>query len=132
MKISQAQYESNERAMLAIQIARVESAPLVDRRAGRDSLAEALTVPGLIEERLRWLLEGCYGYGAMMKAKEIAASKMNRPAALMQLLGAVEWQCPGSMTRAMYLKLSPADQQALNAVIMAVIDSQEVEAREAK
>jgi len=31
------------------------------------------------------------------------------------------------MVRAPYLNLSPADQQALNAVIMAVIDSQEVE-----
>ena len=128
MKISQAQYESNERAMLAIQIARVESASLIDRRAGRDSLAEALTVPGLIEERLQWLVEGCYGYGAMMKAKEIAASKMNRPAALMQLLGAVEWQCPGSMTRALFNGLPPADQQALNTAIVAVIESQEVEA----
>lgn len=127
MTISQAQFESNERAMLAIQIARVESAPLVDRRAGRDSLAEALTVPGLIEERLRWLFEGCYGYGAMMKAREIAASKLNRPAALMQLLGAVEWQCPGSMTRALFNAMTPADQQALNTAIVAVIESQEVE-----
>ena len=127
MTISQAQYESNERAMLAIHIARVESAPLVDRRAGRDSLAEALTVPGLIEERLRWLFEGCYGYGAMMKAREIAASKLNRPAALMQLLGAVEWQCPGSMTRALFNAMAPADQQALNTAIVAVIESQEVE-----
>lgn len=127
MTISQAQYESNERARLAIQIARVESASLIDRRAGRDSLAEALTVPGLIEERLRWLFEGCYGYGAMMKAREIAASKMNRPAALMQLLGAVEWQCPGSMTRALFNAMAPADQQALNTAIVAVIESQEVE-----
>jgi len=128
MTISQAQYEANERAALARQIAQVESASLVDRRAARDCLAGYLADADLIEERLRWLFDGCYGYGAMMKAKEIAASKLNRPAALMQLLGAVEWQCPGSMTRAMYLKLSPADQQALNAVIMAVIDSQEVEA----
>ena len=127
MTISQAQYEPYERTMLARQIARVESAALIDRRAGRDSLAEALTVPGLIEERLQWIFDGNYGYAAMMKAREIAASKLNRPAALMQLLGAVEWQCPGSMTRALYLKLSPADQQALNSLILAVIDSQEVE-----
>ena len=124
MTISQAQYESNERAMLARQIARVESASLVDRRAGRDSLAEALTVPGLIEERLQWIFDGNYGYAAMMKAREIAASKLNRPAALMQLLGAVEWQCPGSMTRALFNAMTPADQQALNSAIVAVIDSQ--------
>ena len=127
MPVSNYRYDANERTMLARQIAQVESASLVDRRAGRDSLAEALTAPGLIEERLRWLFDGCYGYGAMMKAREIAASMGNRPAALMQLLGAVEWQCPGSMTRALYLKLSPADQQALNTAIVAVIESQEVE-----
>ena len=127
MTISQAQFESNERAMLARQIARVESASLVDRRAGRDGLADALTVPWLIEQRLEWLFDGNYGYGAMMKAREIAASRLNRPAALMQLLGAVEWQCPGSMTRALFNAMAPADQQVLNSAIVAVIESQEVE-----
>ena len=127
MTISQAQYEANERTLLARQIAQVESSSLVDRRAARDCMAGYLTEVELIEERLEWLFAGNYGYGAMIRAREIAASKMNRPAALMQLLGAVEWQCPGSMTRALFNGLPPADQQALNTAIVAVIESQEVE-----
>lgn len=97
---TQAQYEANERRMLAKQLRQVEEAPLADRRSARNDWANALLDPVLLMERADWLLRGNCGYDAMLAARETMASgRGNRLAAFAQLLAAVEWQCPAAFAR---------------------------------
>ena len=76
----------------------IENAPLRDRQDACKEFAEALKDPALVGERIGWLIDGNYGHGEMLKAKQIIANpRMNRRAALTHLIGVYEWMCPGEM-----------------------------------
>ena len=78
--------------------------------------------PATVAERISWMLDGNYGYGQMVMAKEaVAAKRMNREALLTQMVGVFEWQCPRDMSRAAWTKLTPAQKKALSAAVAVVI-----------
>ena len=120
---SQAEYERRELAEAQRKLTEVEKAPLAERK---EAAAEFLTAmrdhPDLVAERIGWLLGGNYGYGSMLKAKQILASpRMNRSAALTHMVGAFEWSSPSAMTMASWKKLTKAQQAALERAVQAEI-----------
>jgi len=106
----------------------IENAPLRDRQDACKDFAEALKDPALIGERIGWLIDGNYGHGEMLKAKQIIASpRMNRRAALTHLIGVYEWQCPGEMGVRAWKKLTSAEKKNLDDAIDIVIEAAEKE-----
>lgn len=126
---TQAQYHANEMSRLARHLQQIENAPLLDRKEARKDWAEALQkYPDLITQRLGWLFNGSYGYGAMVRAREIAGNKRaNRAAALGLLIAALEWQCPADFARSEFRKLPAEQQEALNAAIIKAADDSLIE-----
>jgi hypothetical protein len=107
----------------------VSRAPLSDRQEARAAFGEAMaTDPALVAERVGWLIDGNYGYGEMIKAKQVIASpRMNRRAALTQMVGVYEWNCPGDFSADAWKKLSGAQKSALDAALDVVIEAAEAE-----
>ena len=126
---SQAQYEQRELAEARQKIDEVERAALADRRAAAADFLEAMRdQPGLVADRIGWLLDGNYGYGPMLMAKRVlGSSRMNRPAALTHMIGAFEWSTPVAMAIAGWKKLTKAQQSALDKAVLAAIKSAESE-----
>ena len=120
---SQAEYEANERRRAYADEQRINKASLGDRKAARDAFHEAMAEdPATVAERISWMLDGNYGYGQMVMAKEaVAAKRMNRESLLTQMVGVFEWQCPRDMSRAAWTKLTPAQKRALSAAVAVVI-----------
>jgi hypothetical protein len=126
---SQQQYESNEARLLARQIEYVEKAPKEDRQAAVLEYSKMLReYPDVLIERIGWLLAGNYGYGSYRKAGDIARSpRMNRPAALAQMIAALEWQCPARSAISAWKGLSVAQQKKINGAILRAIKEWEKE-----
>lgn len=110
----------NERRLLAKQLAEIKSAPLQDRKQAQLEWIKAMIeTPDTVAERVGWIINGSYGYGACMAAKQIVDNpRMNRVAALGQLVAALEWQCPDDMARKAWTRLTPAEQERVNAAIL--------------
>ncbi len=78
--------------------------------------------PDLVAERVDWLIDGNYGYGEMMLAKQVVASpRMNQVAALTQLTAALEWKCPEDRARSAWKRLTPAQQHRLDQSVRRVV-----------
>ena len=116
---TQAEYEMRERQRHLAKLAEVEHAPLVDRRDSRVQFTVALKDPALIRERVEWLIEGCYGWGACDHAKRILSwgVRTNKPAALCLLIAAVEWLCPNKFAVEAYKSLTPRQQRLVTKAI---------------
>ena len=126
---SQAEYERRELADAQRRLDEVERAPLAERKEAAAEFFEAMRDnPDIVAERVGWLLGGNYGYGSMMKAKQVLGSpRMNRSAALTQMAAAYEWSSPSAMTRAAWKKLTKAQQDALERAVQEEIRSAETE-----
>lgn len=124
---SQADYERRERSEAQQRLAEIRRQPLADRKEAQVKFLEAMRdEPDLVAERLGWLLDGNYGYGAMLMAKQVLGSpRMNRSAALTQMVGAFEWMTPEEMTRSAWNRLSTAEKAKLEKAVQAVIASAE-------
>ena len=80
------------------------------------------STPELVGERIGWLFDGNYGMGSMMLARCVLASpRMNRAAALTQVIGAFEWQSPEVMSREAWKKLTPGEKARLDSAVQGVI-----------
>ncbi len=79
----------------------IRAAPLADRKEARDAFFEAMRdEPRRIGEQVSWLFNGSYGQGVQLLALRILHSpRMNRVAALTQMVGLYNWRCPEDMTR---------------------------------
>jgi hypothetical protein len=124
------EYEMREAQEFQRQLRDVEKAPLADRKEAAKAWGQSLTDhgrddhPSVVAERIGWLLDGNYGYGAMQAARRIADnSRMNRVAALSIMIAALEWMCPGKMAVAAWKKLSAPQKAKLEKAIKAEIDS---------
>lgn len=97
---------------------------LTDRKEAKATWFEALTkYPDLIPQRIDWLINGSYGYGEMLLAKEVLArTRSNRVAALAQLIACFEWGCDAASARSAFRQLTPEQQARVNNSIQAVID----------
>lgn len=123
--MTQAEYETRESKLLANQLADVERAPLHERREAMADYADMMTRPDIIGERIGWLLAGNYGYGAMVKAKDIASRpRMNRVAGLSQLLAALDHRCPAAFARKAYNAMSKEQREAVDMAILAAIHNE--------
>ncbi len=117
------EYEYQERIRLNKQIRYIESAPIAERREARQDWTEAMKDPANVANRIDWLLDGSYGYGSYIVAREVLTrTRMNRVAFFAQLLAALEYRCPANFARAAWNRLSENEQKAVNAAIGAVIE----------
>lgn len=90
-------YVDSERREYARRLVEIERAPKADKLEAAAEFAKALTEhPWVIVERMRWMLEGHYGYGAAEAANRVltASKKANKKAMLFQMIGRLEWSCP--------------------------------------
>lgn len=118
-------YEMQELRILSAQLAAIDKQSLADRKSAQADMLQAMMERDTLVERIEWCLTGQYGYGAMQRMRQIAAARRgNRPAQAVQLIGALEWQCPARMTADAWHKLSDADKFSLNAAVSAVLDSE--------
>lgn len=129
MTMSHYEYEQREIAMAHRQMDEVRNAPIADRREAQAHYFEVMRdTPDLIGERLGWLFDGNYGYGAMMLARRILKSpRMNRVAALTQMIGVFEWQCPEDRTRQAWKRLTGREKDALARAVDDAIREAEAE-----
>lgn len=125
-------YRQREILSYLKQLSDVEKAPLRDRQEAAREFHDAMAHdPELVAQRVGWLLNGSYGMGSCIKAVEVAKNKrMNRNAALVNVIGALEWHCPARMVADRYKKLTKAQQDALNHAVTAEIKSAEDDAKE--
>lgn len=126
---SQSEYERREWLTAFQEMEEVRKAPLADRKEAQSEFFEAMRAhPKLVAERISWLLDGNYGYGAMLHAKRILGSpRMNRVAALTQMIGSFEWRSPAVMTIAAWKKLTPDQKLSLDHAVRRAIKSAESE-----
>ncbi len=124
---SQAQYESRERAEFNQLVRSKDKESLTERQEARDEFLGAMAErPGTVGERIEWLLDGNYGYGGMLIAKEVIANKrMNREAWLVGHVGAIDWNCPIAFGLGAWKKLSKAQKDALSAAVKRAIKRSE-------
>ena len=124
---SQAEYGRNERRSADIFEQRINKSPLRDRQEARAAFLEAMaTDPATVAERISWLIDGHYGYGEMLAARQVVASpRMNHEAGLTQLVAVFEWQCPRVMAVDAWKKLTPAQKKALSAAVAVVVEGAE-------
>lgn len=122
---SQAEYEHRELQGAHKRLEEIQRAPLAERKEAQASFLEALRdSPELVAERIGWLLDGNYGYGAMQLAKRVLSSpRMNRSAALTQMVGAFEWQSPEVLTREAWKRLTPGQKASLEEAVQGAITS---------
>lgn len=124
---SKQEYETNEIHRAQIEMDRIERAPLSERKEAAQDFYEAMRDdPATVAERLGWLLDGNYGYGQMVMAKRIVASpRMNREAALTNLVATFEWRCPQRMVAEAWKKLTAPQKKMLDAALKVVIAAAE-------
>ncbi len=120
---TQAQYEANKWRMLQKQLAEIEAQPKIDALAAFEELKKDIKDSRLIAERVSWLLDGNYGYGAMKEAQKVLAmgKSANKPAALTNLIGALEWRCKRAHILKAWKALTSAEQSALTVALDKVI-----------
>lgn len=120
---SQAEYERREIDEARRKVIEVERAPLAERKEACADFFEAMRDrPELIAERIGWLLAGNYGYGSMILAKQVLKNRrMNRPAALTQMIATYEWMCPPRMAVEAWKRLTSAQKEALQVAVEEVI-----------
>ena len=128
---TQREYEEREAADLRRKLTEIERAPLAERREAAAAYTEALSqYPEVVAERVEWLINGSYGYGAHAAARRILAdTHSNRAAQLGQLTAALEWLCPNARARTAYNGLTAEQQTDINNKIEAVIAEAEAEKR---
>ena len=126
---SQQQYETQEILRAQGEMERLKRAPLSDRKEAAQSFYETMRDdPATVAERLGWLFDGNYGKGQQLMAQQILKSpRMNRAAALTNLVAAFDWQCPQDMVAAAWKKLTKPQQKMLDDVLQVVIKAAERE-----
>lgn len=108
------------------EVQEVEKAPLHERKEAAKEFYEAMRdAPELVAERVGWLIDGNYGQGAYLKAKQVLgmSKRANKAAQLNAMTAAMEWKCPGAMAVAAWKKLTPAEKAKLDHAIQAEIKS---------
>ena len=126
---SQVEYERRELDEARAKLDEVEKAPIADRKEAAAHFFEVMRDhPEIVAERIGWLLDGNYGYGQMLKAKQILGSpRMNRSAALTHMVAAYEWSTPNAMVIAGWKKLTKGQQVALDKAVLRAIKDAESE-----
>jgi hypothetical protein len=118
------EYAAREKRMFRAQIADTEKQPLRDRQEARSEFREVMAQhPDRVAERIAWILEGNYGFGAYTEAREVVVNKrMNRAAWFVSMVGALDHSCPPEFTMGAWKTLTAAQKKNLDVAVMAVIE----------
>jgi len=117
------QYHDNEMKLVYRQIERCATAPLSDRKESENDAFELMCNPGIVAEHLGWVLDGSYGYGAMVLMRNVANAKRgNRAARAVQLLASLDCQCPQSHCVKAWKRLSREQREALDYRVLMVLN----------
>ena len=114
------EYVDYKRREYAGQIVGVERASKADKLEAAAEFEKSLTEhPWIIVERMRWMLEGHYGYGAAEAANRVltASKKANKKAMLFQMIGRLEWSCPVYYINKAWKEISAEAQVAIKELI---------------
>ncbi len=116
---TQAEYERDEVSKFHAQLDAVEKATLQDRRDGLASFQAVLTeCPEQLVERIEWLLNGSYGFGAQKMTLEVLKhTRINHAAWLTFVIAALDHGCPRNFTAKAWHSLSVVQQAQLNIAI---------------
>lgn len=118
------EYHINEITNLTKRIARLELAPLADRKEAMQDAASLMRNLPIVARNLEWLLEENYGYAEQYQAQRIAEMKRgNRAAQAMQLLAALDCYCPARECVDAWKTLSDAEKEALDKTIIEVLNN---------
>lgn len=119
-------YESREAATFRREMREAETSPLP---GAAEEFYEAMRdTPSLVGERIGWILQGNYGYGAMKAAERVVRNRrMNRAAQLTHMVGALEWKCPLRGATAGWNRLTASEKAALDRSVNAEIEEYERE-----
>jgi len=110
-------YEQREIELALKNEREIERAPLADRKEAQQSFFEAIKqYPEIVAERVGWLLDGQYGAGAMLLARNVT-SRSNRPAAYSQMIAVLDHNCPRRMAAEAWKKLTPKEKTKLQQLI---------------
>lgn len=126
-------YHMRELDEVCKRLADVDRQSRAEREEARANFAQACAEnPKLVHDRVGWLLDGSYGYGAYYLAWQIAtgSKRNNKPAQMCQLIAALEWYCTGADCRKVYKALAPETQAKLTAAIDTAISEALTEAAE--
>lgn len=122
-------YDAREIMRTHARLAEIRKAPLAVRRESREALRSTMCTEfgaNVIAERIGWLLAGHYGYGERLIARRIADNRrMNRAAALTQLIAALEWLCPQDFARDAWKALTTKQKATLDRAVKAEIERYE-------
>lgn len=132
-------YEQTELNRHRSELRAIENAPLHERKESRQEFSDYLTLIQLpisnesiddFAERVQWLIDGNYGYGAMQAAKRILeAKRSNRNAQLFQQIAALEFRVTQRDANSVWNSL-PADiQTAINSRLSAIVAAYDAEAK---
>jgi hypothetical protein len=118
------EYETREAQLFSKQIEDVENQPLHDKQEYAKEWAYSITIETeTVMERIEWLLNGSYGYGAMKAALSVANNKrMNRAAWMGITIAAVEWRCPNRLAVKAWKSMDPAWRKSFNERIERTVD----------
>jgi len=114
------EYVDYERREYARRVTGIERQSAGDKREAAAEFEKSLTEhPWVIVERMRWLLEGHYGYGAAEAANRVltASKKANKKAMLFQQVGRIEWSCPVYYINKAWKEISAEAQVAIKELI---------------
>lgn len=114
-------YHDNEMKRFYTQVKEIDTLPRADKAENKARLLECWTTyPEIFAERIGWLLNGTYGYGAMIKALQIADNhRMNRTAGLSHLAACLEWSTNQAAAVAAWKTLTTTQQAKLDELIAA-------------
>lgn len=128
MNFELSSYAQNEKRLTNRRLNELSHEPLSIRQANRKEYAKDLHDTRLIVQRIEWMLDGNYGFGAYLICQDIMSRpRMNRVAALSQMIGGLEWKCSAVEARKAYLSLDTAAQDRINTAIQAVIDERDAQ-----
>lgn len=116
---SQSEYEMREAQEYHRQMTEPDRMPLSDRKETCALFLEVMShQPDLVGERIGWIFNGSYGYGAQQAAERALANKrLNRAAIFTHMVGVLEWRCPQRMAIAAWKKLTAGQKKALDAAV---------------
>jgi hypothetical protein len=119
---TQAQYHNYEIQLARAKYQEVKDSPLTDRKEAAEQFGIACANdPALIVERIRWLLDGSYGYGPMIYAKQALEARNPNPR-LFYLIATYEWACGDYYAHRVWNNLGSEAQATLNTKLTAMLD----------
>jgi len=120
---TQKEYEEREIKMYFRQLEGVEKSSKQDRIYGFKSMLETVkNDPAIIAERITWILNGSYGFGAYIMSKRILKETKNPNYHLFHILAHLEYLTSDYYASKIYRSLSKQEQDNLNELVTQEID----------